>query len=179
MTTEALHLTIRSGGQTGVDRAALEVARELGLDYGGWCPCGGWAEDHPEPPGVLSEYPDLVETPSSDPAQRTAWNVRDSHGTLILLPDEEHDASPGTHFARVCAELVFQKPVHVALLGHGGPNDTVRAWLADLGRQAGGPGVCVNVAGPRESEVPGIEGWASEYLRSLLMDGADAWRREE
>ena len=39
-------LTIVSGGQTGVDRAALDVAIELGIPYRGWCPKGGWAEDH-------------------------------------------------------------------------------------------------------------------------------------
>ena len=45
-------LTLRSGGQSGVDRAVLDVALELGLKYSGWCPHGGWAEDHPVPPGV-------------------------------------------------------------------------------------------------------------------------------
>ena len=38
---------IRSGGQTGVDRAALDVARELGIPVAGWCPKNGIAEDMP------------------------------------------------------------------------------------------------------------------------------------
>lgn len=42
-------LTIVSGGQTGVDRAALDVAIEQGIPYRGWCPKGGWAEDRPSP----------------------------------------------------------------------------------------------------------------------------------
>jgi hypothetical protein len=75
-----LNLRIVSGGQTGVDRAALDVAVALGMPYCGWCPRGGWAEDMPEPPGVLARYPRLEETPSEDPAQRTRWNVRDSEG---------------------------------------------------------------------------------------------------
>jgi len=68
-----------SGGQTGVDRAALDVASELGLPCGGWCPQGRKAEDGP----LVSRYP-LKETPSADYFQRTEWNVRDSDGTLVL-----------------------------------------------------------------------------------------------
>ena len=75
-------LIIVSGGQTGVDRAALDAAIARGIAYGGWCPQGGWAEDCPEPPGVLARYPLLRETPSADPAQRTEWNVRDSDASL-------------------------------------------------------------------------------------------------
>ena len=78
-------LAIRSGGQTGVDRATLDVAIELGMRYCGWCPRGGWAEDCPDPPGVLQIYPLLSETPLGDPKQRTEWNVRDSDATLILV----------------------------------------------------------------------------------------------
>lgn len=72
-------MKIVSGGQTGVDRAALDVAMALGLEIGGWCPAGRWAEDGP----IDARYP-LNETPSADPAQRTEWNVCDSDGTLIL-----------------------------------------------------------------------------------------------
>src|SRR5512135_124388 len=70
---------IVSGGQTGVDRAALDAARQLGLECGGWCPRGRRAEDGK----VASGYP-LRETPSEDYAQRTEWNVRDSDATLVL-----------------------------------------------------------------------------------------------
>ncbi len=84
-----------SGGQTGVDRAVLDAAIARGEPYGGWCPAGGWAEDRPEPPGLLADYPALRPTPSSDPAQRTTWNVRDSDATLILGQRRE-TASPGT-----------------------------------------------------------------------------------
>src|SRR5947209_13063019 len=70
---------IVSGGQTGVDRAALDVALELGLPCGGWCPRGRRAEDGPLP----ARYP-LTETSWEGYPQRTRWNVRDSDGTLIL-----------------------------------------------------------------------------------------------
>src|SRR3954447_23558628 len=68
-----------SGGQTGVDRAALDVALALGIPCGGWCPKGRKAEDGPIP----ERYP-LTETPSGSYSQRTRWNVRDADATLIL-----------------------------------------------------------------------------------------------
>jgi hypothetical protein len=74
-------MKIISGGQSGVDRAALDVAIERGMEWGGWCPKGGWAEDFPNPPGLLPHYPHLRETPEPHPLQRTEWNVRDSDAT--------------------------------------------------------------------------------------------------
>ena len=62
-----------------MDRAALDVALELGRPCGGWCPRGRRAEDGPLDP----RYP-LTETPSAGYPQRTEWNVRDSDATLIL-----------------------------------------------------------------------------------------------
>src|SRR6516225_6913367 len=70
---------IISGGQTGVDRAALDVALELGIPCGGWCPKGRRAEDGPIP----QRYP-LQETGSKEYPVRTAKNVRQADGTLIL-----------------------------------------------------------------------------------------------
>ena len=46
---------IRTGGQSGVDRAALDFAIEHNIPYCGWCPKGGWAEDYPDPPGLLRD----------------------------------------------------------------------------------------------------------------------------
>jgi len=68
--SRAIH-AIRSGGQTGVDRGALDAARAAGVPLCGWCPRGGWAEDAPEAPGIRLAYPELQETPSADPVQRT------------------------------------------------------------------------------------------------------------
>ena len=109
---------IVSGGQTGVDRAALDAAIELGIEYGGWCPKGGWAEDHAIPPGVLELYPKLTATPLAEPEQRTEWNVRDSDATLILIRGSGLVNSPGTKLTAVIAEklgrnyllLDLQKP---------------------------------------------------------------------
>ena len=58
---------IRSGGQTGVDRAALDAAVLTGRFYEGWCPKGGWAEDFLRPPGLLTIYPHLMDTSASPP----------------------------------------------------------------------------------------------------------------
>src|SRR5258707_9057662 len=68
-----------SGGQSGVDRAALDAALAAGLPVGGWCPKGRRAEDGPIP----DRYP-LVETGTADSAERTRRNVRDGAATLIL-----------------------------------------------------------------------------------------------
>ena len=70
---------IVSGGQTGVDRAALDAAIVYGIPVGGWCPQGRRAED-----GIIDPRYRLTQTPLAEYAQRTAWNVRDSDGTLVL-----------------------------------------------------------------------------------------------
>jgi Circularly permutated YpsA SLOG family len=70
---------IISGGQTGVDRAALDVALELGIPCGGWCPKGRRAEDG----AIPDKYP-VEENDSPEYPPRTARNVRAADGTLIL-----------------------------------------------------------------------------------------------
>ncbi len=74
---------IISGGQTGVDRAALDAALQCGFPCGGWCPKGRRAED-----GRIDDRYPLSETPKRRYQQRTEWNVRDSDGTLILATGE-------------------------------------------------------------------------------------------
>jgi predicted Rossmann-fold nucleotide-binding protein len=77
---------IRTGGQSGVDRAAMDFAREYGIPLCGWCPKNGWAEDYPDSPGVLLDYPELTETPSDGTEQRTKWNMRDADAILTIIP---------------------------------------------------------------------------------------------
>ena len=83
---------IRTGGQSGVDRAAMDFARECGLELCGWCPKGGWAEDYPEPPGLLRDYPELQETPSEGTEQRTRWNMRDADAILTIIPESSSES---------------------------------------------------------------------------------------
>jgi hypothetical protein len=160
-------ITIRSGGQTGVDRAALQVAVALGIRYGGWCPQGGWAEDSPAPPGVRTHYPLLVETPSADPRQRSAWNVRDSDATILIVESDSSD-SPGTEFTHVCAELIFQRPLFVVRVGERQSVTDAPRWLWNLLGEKPATTFALNIAGPRESEMPGIRDRASMVLREIL-----------
>ena len=157
-----LPLRIVSGGQSGVDRAALDVALALGLPCGGWCPAGRWAEDGRLP----ARYP-LRETPEAAPAQRTEWNVRDSDGTLVLLPAGMSAPAGGTALTVEVARRLG-RPCRVVRLVDPATADqsadpaTVRAWLAAEGIAA------LNVAGPRESEAPGAYTQARAFLERLL-----------
>ena len=142
-----------SGGQTGVDRAALDVAREAGLEAGGWCPAGRRAEDGP----IAARYP-LRETPSADPAERTEWNVRDSDGTLVLTTGPLHGGTERT----VQAAHAHGKPLLVVELARGEDPGYVAEWIAERGIRV------LNVAGPRESEVPGIYERAATFLAGVF-----------
>ncbi len=161
-------ISIRSGGQTGVDRAALDCAVTRGLHYGGWCPRGGWAEDFSVAPGLLAQYPGLTETPSDLPEQRTAWSVRDSHASLILVRGDELDRSPGTKFARQAAELVFLRPCLVVDLRQPDGLDRAGEWLARTINSLAVAELDLNIAGPRESEAPGIYAEAGAYIAAPL-----------
>ncbi len=146
-------MKIVSGGQTGVDRAALDVALERGMWCGGWCPAGRWAEDGPIP----ARYP-LAETPSADPAQRTEWNVRDSDAALVLTGD---GASPGTDLTQEIARRLG-RPVYLWAAAAPPDAESFGRWLQVHRVRA------LNVAGPRESESPGIYAMAKAYLAAVL-----------
>jgi hypothetical protein len=148
---------IVSGGQTGVDRAALDVALQLGIPCGGWCPEGRRAEDG----GIPSRYP-LQETASSVYRDRTERNVRDSDATLVLTIGPPRGGTATT--IRLAAQ--HHRPCLVLDLSQNPGCEAVRAWLNDNGIAT------LNVAGPRESGVPGIHGQASDFLRQCLVDRA-------
>jgi hypothetical protein len=144
---------IVSGGQTGVDRAALDAAIALGIPHGGWCPKGRLAEDGAIPPRYR-----LSETESPEYAVRTERNVRDSDATLILclgLP------AGGTELTLRLAEL-WGKPYLVVDLDRPPDFEAARCWLAETR-----PAV-LNVAGPRESQSRGIAARAEAFLRQLF-----------
>jgi hypothetical protein len=133
-----------------VDRAALDFAIEHGIAYGGWCPKGGWAEDMPDPPGVLARYPHLRETPDADPKQRTEWNVRDSDATLIVTPAGALGHSPGTVFTIIYAEK-YSKPYLIVDPAEAGTAEKIVSWLASIPNLTS-----LNIAGPRESDSAGV-----------------------
>jgi hypothetical protein len=159
-------MKIISGGQTGVDRAALDVARERGLPWGGWCPKGGWAEDFPEPPGILEKYPNLKETTSTHPLQRTEWNVRDSDATLIITDGEGLSASIGTQRAHQWAHQ-HGKPLLVIDVGDPGAAARASHWF-DAQKHRFGADLTLGIGGPRESEAPGIYARARPLLAALF-----------
>lgn len=149
-----------SGGQTGVDRAALDAAMAVGLPVGGWCPAGRRAEDGPIDP----RYP-LRETEAVGYRMRTRFNVRDSDGTLIVAPAE---LTGGTAYTVACAER-FERPCHHLVVDAAGQPDAspdldaVAEWLRAHQIRV------LNVAGPRESTVPGIYASARTVLSALFV----------
>jgi hypothetical protein len=142
-----------SGGQTGVDRAALDAALSLGLNCGGWCPRGRRAED-----GTIPDLYPLKETPGRDYTQRTKWNVRDSEATLVLCRSKPLGGTAMTvQFAKAAG-----KPVYLVDLEAVVDEQGIRRWL-DEQRV-----VILNIAGSRESQHPGIYRQAFTLLLNLL-----------
>jgi hypothetical protein len=158
----ALISKIVSGGQTGVDRAALDVALDLGLACGGWAPRGRRAEDGRIP----ARYP-MRETATAAYPQRTRLNVRDADATLILTRGEP---AGGTAFTIACAERIGRPWMLVDLASPDLDHlvAAVREWLLHQSARV------LNVAGPRESSAPGIAAEAAAFLRSVLEDEAPA-----
>jgi hypothetical protein len=159
-------MKIISGGQTGVDRAALDVAIERGMDWGGWCPKGGWAEDHPDPPGILTQYPKLKETPLPNPVQRTEWNVRDSDAALIITDSSGLSGSIGTRRADRWAHQ-HGKPELVVDATDAKASAHTATWLATQQKRFGAD-MTLSIGGPRESEAPGIYARARVLLAAML-----------
>lgn len=146
-------MKIISGGQTGVDRAALDAAMELGLAHGGSCPLGRRAED-----GTIPDRYRLNETESADYAARTERNVLDSDATLILCRGA---AKGGTSLTISLAER-HGKPILVADPDDPAATERTAQWLRQHNFHV------LNVAGPRESQYPGIGNAAKRLLCDVL-----------
>lgn len=157
---------VRSGGQSGADRGAMDAALTCGVAVSGWCPKGGWAEDYPDPPGVCARYPQLRETPSRDVAQRTEWNIRDS-SCCIVLNTVAHRISPGTDISYELYEKYGVPAFEVVIDGKEPLDEQVRracAWLDGLP----GDALVLGVGGPRASEYPGIYNIAHHVTTAVL-----------
>lgn len=146
-------MKVISGGQTGVDRAALDAAIENGLEHGGWCPLGRIAED-----GVIPDRYSLKQTPSADYPQRTLWNVRDSDATLALTMGRP---TGGTAYTIECAKNLL-RPHLVVDVGREVNNKMIVDWLRRNNV------TFLNVAGPRESTCPGIYWEALKILSTIF-----------
>jgi len=145
---------IISGGQTGVDRAALDFAMARGIDHGGWCPAGARAAD-----GVIDARYRLRETASGGYRQRTRLNVQDSDGTLILYRQSLEGGS------RLTRDFAVRLGKPLLLFDLACPwMDQGREWRAWLARER----VCrLNVAGPSEGRCPGIHQQTLVFLTRL------------
>lgn len=148
---------IVSGGQTGCDRAAFDVALALEIPLGGWVPLGRIDED-----GVIPDrYPNLRETDSADPAVRSECNVRDSDATLLI---SHGPLRAGTALTRQRCEALGRPWLHIDLLCDS--SGAVRNWLARTR-----PAV-LNIAGARHSEDPALYAAARAMLVEVLSDAA-------
>ena len=149
---------IVSGGQTGVDRGALDGALAAGVGIGGWIPKGRKAED-----GVVpASYAGMREAPVAEYVWRTERNTVDSDATLVLWPGDPRRLSGGSKRTVGFAER-HGKPIRVfplrsdlfALVG-------AAFWIHENGFKT------LNVAGPRESKRPGVQMLAATYVAALV-----------
>lgn len=145
---------IISSGQAGVDRAALDLALELGVPCGGWCAKGRIAEDGP----IDSRYP-LRETSSPYTWVRTERNVHMSDGSLIFT------WGPPTGGTALTLKLVrdYKKPYILIDLEEGAIPANVETWAKIHQIRV------LNVGGPKESKFPGIYEEAKKFLRDVLV----------
>jgi hypothetical protein len=135
---------IVSGGQTGADRGALDAATQLGLAHGGWCPRGRKAED-----GVIPERYELCEHASTSYAARTDANVRDADATLLVTRGDPTGGSALTA-ARAAARAKPLLHLDLDATALADAADALRRWISEHQVRT------LNVAGPRESNCPGI-----------------------
>lgn len=147
---------IISGGQTGADRAALDFAMEYGFEHGGWAPGGRKAED-----GTIPLLYNLHELTGGDYADRTAKNVLDADGTLIVSHGE---LTGGSLLTWVVAEKNKKPVLHAdmkKLLAFDAAID-IHEWIEAYDIKV------LNVAGPRESKDPDIYRATRDLLETVF-----------
>jgi hypothetical protein len=115
---------IISGGQTGADRAGLDVAIWHNFPHGGWCPKGRKAEEDP----IGGQYL-LTETPGANYLQRNEWNVRDSDGTIVFTLSAE--ITGGSMRTAAFAKKLEKPWLHISRCGHSQPELLIQKFLAE------------------------------------------------
>lgn len=154
---------IVSGGQTGVDRAGLDAALKAGIPIGGYCPEGRLAEDGRIP----DRYP-LMEMAGGGYSDRTEKNVAASDGTLILNMGRLTD---GTLLTAECAEK-YNKPCLILHLEDNPRTSALADWLVRNKIRI------LNVAGPRESKLPGIYYRAFRFCEDFFRSTTGTARKD-
>jgi len=149
-------LKIISGGQTGVDRAALDAALRHGINCGGWCPVGRLDEF-----GKIPDHYPIQELRDGGFTERTLQNVKDSGGTVVIYPEELRGGTNRT--VRFCVEL--ERPYQLIDASRIAAQDAAKL-IADFVRK-NAIGI-LNVAGPRQSEWPEGYGYAFRTLDTFL-----------
>ena len=146
-------IKIISGGQTGVDRGALDAALAADVDCGGWCPSGRLAED-----GKIPEKYPLKELESRNYKDRTLKNVIDSDGTIIFYFGQLEGGTKLTSF--FCEE---QGKPHLIIdaneIDEQRATELIQAFTLKY------PIKILNIAGPRASKVK----QAHEYTKNTIM----------
>jgi hypothetical protein len=145
---------IISGGQTGVDRAALDFVIEHDIPHGGWCPKGRKAEDGPLEPKYR-----LTEAPSASYPQRTEWNVRDSDGSVIFSI-----ALTLTGGSKKTVDFAIKHNKSWLHLQKGAASPE-RALLKFIREHE----IALNVAGPRASKEPEVGVFVKRVLETTFF----------
>ena len=145
---------IISGGQSGVDRSALDFSIQYNLPYSGYCPKNRWAED-----GKIAPEYKLTETKESEPEFRTLQNIIHSDGSLVIYNIIDKGIQTTIRLAQQ-----YSKPFFILKLNQEINIIEFRNWLKEnkINR--------LNVAGPRESNDPGIYLKTFEILKQLLLE---------
>ena len=150
-------MKIISGGQTGVDRAALDAALRHGIESGGWCPTGRLDEF-----GRIPDRYAVKELENGGSTERTLQNVKDSNGTVIIYPGKLSGGTEQTlHF---CVE---QRRPHELIDASNVSTEKAAQLIADFVRETKID--ILNVAGPRASEWPEGYDYAFRVLDALLL----------
>ena len=135
----------------------MDIAIELEIAHGGWCPYGRKAED-----GCINEYYQLTETESEDYSERTELNVRDSDGTLIINSGLLEGGTEKTLFFA----NKLKKPVLIIDPASSCATRTFDDWVIQHGIKV------LNIAGPRASKQKNIYQQALILLRKLFVKDA-------